>query len=211
VRATHPGYLATESTARVVAGDGQPPLVRLQLQADASGGTYTELQHWRGFIECGVGSDGEGQEAANHSYLPCALANSAVATDNIHDFFFGGTRVPDVAQAELVWSGTQPLGNDLQLDFPSTGPNLSGGKGDWAVVAGPSPLVLAGNATQIRAGLGNSTEHVDVRVLAGTTQLATLTLQQGFDVYMTYFYGFAPRPGWTMFSDGPCDSPAQCG
>ena len=45
---------------------------------------------------------------------------------------------------------------------------------------------------------------LDYRVLASP-------LQQRFDVYATFFYGFVPREGWAFVNDGPCAGPADCG
>jgi hypothetical protein len=209
VKASKEDFAERQVTVHVVAGDESPEVVRLLLAANASLQPYANVQKWSGFLACGVGTDGGGQ--AGRSVLPCAAIQSTgvVHSDTVHDFPFNSAEVPAWAQAEMVWKGTQAFGNDLKMDFPSTGLNV-GGNGSWAASAGGSPLTVAVDTPTIVGALGSGASNIEVRVLPGSTQPVTVTLQQGFDVFMSYFFGFTPRDGWTFVADGACDAPDQC-
>jgi Carboxypeptidase regulatory-like domain len=202
------GYFEAQQSAEVVAGIEEPPIVKVQLAVDVENQPFTELLTWTGFFGCGVGTNGGGGIGFN----PCAVDNIAcefadvclLNTANTHEFHFGASRLPDFAQAEMVWEGTQALGNELNLGWHESG------TADFKGTSGPSPLVLPATQEEILDAHDANITHLLVRVFPGSNTELTVTLQQTFDVYVTYFYGFVPREGWAFVTDGACTSPAEC-
>jgi hypothetical protein len=153
----------------------------------------------KGFLQCGAGFNVPLQPSTN----PCAFTGS----DNVHSFPYS-TPVADFSQAEMVWEGTQPMGNYLHMGY-----NVAG-TSDWKTADGASPLTLRANATEVRHAYGDDANvtEVKVRVFPSTTnpQLVTVITNQDFQVYVTHFYNFQPREGWTFVADGECLRPEQC-
>lgn len=193
------GYFPVQSSAVVVAGVAEPPIVKVQLLIDAASQPYTELLQWGAFLQCGAAIPMVG------SLNPCALTGS----DNVHDFPFGSSRIPDFAQAEAVWTGTQPLGNYLSFGFYDPDSLAS----NWKSVNTGSPAVVNATTEEIVDALDEEAEQLIVRLFPGTGPDGTnptVVVEQRYDVYVTYFYGFAPRAGWVFAADGYCATPAQC-
>jgi hypothetical protein len=194
------GFTDAQQSADVVAGVADPPIVKVQLLADPANQPFTEILQWTAFLECGGAIPQVG------STNPCAVADS----DNVHDFAFGGGRVPDFVQAEAIWTGTQPAGNYLSMGFYVDNPLLA----DWKGVDGESPLTLNAQKSEIQEAAGDNAANVTVRLFPGTGPGGTnptLVLNQQYDIYVTNFYGFVPRDGWTLAADGACNDPDQCG
>jgi hypothetical protein len=210
------GYFEAQQSTDVVAGVAEPPIVKVQLAVDAANQPFTELLTWTGFFGCGMGTNFGGvlppPAPQRLGFNPCAVDALAceiadvclLNTANTHDFFFGASRIPDFAQAEMVWQGTQALGNELNLGWHDEGTS------DFKGTSGPSPLVLPATQEEILAAHDANITSLLVRVFPGSNTELTVTLQQTFDVYVTYFYGFVPREGWAFVTDGACTSPAQC-
>ena len=206
------GYFTVQASATVVAGVAEPPIVKVQLVFDVANQPFTELQQWTGFFGCGAGTNGAGGPVGG-SVNPCAVDAIAcdffdaclMGTANVHEFPFSAARVPDFAQAEMVWSGTQPLGNYMNLGWYDEGVS------DFKGATGESPLVVPTTRDEVVEAHDENITALTVRVFPGSDQELTLTMQQRFDVYVTYFYGFVPREGWTFHADGACVSPAECG
>lgn len=202
------GHFTVQTSAEVVAGVENPPIVKVVLVVDEATQPFTEMLQWSGFFACGVGTNAGGGIGVN----PCAVdaivcGQSGICllgSSNTHDFPFGTDRVPDLAQAEAVWEGTQALGNDLYLGWHESG------TADFTGVGGPSPLVLPATKEQIVDAHGENTTSLLARIFPGDSSPLTVTLQQRFDVFVTYFYGFVPREGWAFVVDGACTSPEQC-
>ena len=203
------GYFDVQGSAVVVAGDKDPPITKLTMLADVANQPFTELLQWTGFFGCGTGTNAGGGIGFN----PCAVDATAcqfadvclLNTANTHTFAFGAAgRIPDFAQAEMSWEGTQPLGNALNLGWHDSGTS------DFKSTSGESPLILPTNRTEILEAHEEDIESLLVRVFPGTGQELTVTLQQRFDVYVTYFYGFEPREGWAFVTDGACLAPQDC-
>ena len=196
------GYQAIQSSATVVAGLKEPPVTRMIMTVDNATSPFVELQNWRAFLQCGAGAPVDNPVSGPHTTVnPCFETGS----DNVHDFNFGAGAMPDYAQGEAVWTGTQPLGNRLQFGYYDPASLAT----NWKTVDGPSPLILPATPEEITAAVGNGTDHLTIRVFAGTDQ-PTVVVNQGYDVYMQYFYNFVPRAGYTFANDGPCDPITVC-
>jgi hypothetical protein len=203
------GYFSVQASAVVVAGVAEPPIVKVQLVVDVANQPFTELLQWNGFFGCGTGTNAGGGIGFN----PCAA--DAIACDeadvcllnssNTHFFTFGTAQMPDFGQAEAIWTGNQPLGNALNLGWHDEG------TADYKSTSGESPLVLPTTQEEILEAHDSDIEGLLVRIFPGTGQELTVTVQQRFDVYVTYFYGFVPREGWAFVTDGPCAGAEDCG
>lgn len=182
-----PGYVAIQSSAQVVAGQAEPPLVKIILTADPTKAPFVELQNWKAFLQCGAGVPLGG------SWNPCLFTGS----DNVRYFAFGAGVLPMFGQAEAVWEGTQPLGNTLWLQFGTQ-------RG-----VGESPMVHRLDADGIDESAGDDDEDIMVRVFAGD-ESPTVVINQAYDIYVSYFYHFVPREGYMFAIDGPCDPVQSC-
>lgn len=211
LQASKAGYLGVQQSVTVVAGQKDPPITKIKLAIDVENQPYAELLQWTGFFGCGFGTNGGGLRSTGVNpcaadALVCDVAGVCLLnTANTHTFNFGGSSVPDFAQAEMLWEGTQSFGNSLNLGWHDEGTS------DFKSISGESPLILPTNRTEILAAHEDTIDNLLVRVFPGTGSELTVTLQQRFDVYVTYFYGFEPREGWAFALDGPCSTPQQCG
>lgn len=202
------GHLEAQASTDVVAGVEEPPIVKVVLPIDAENQPFTELLTWTGFFGCGVGTNAGGGIGFNPCALDALLCSEAgvclLNTANTHTFPFGGPDIPDLAQAEMAWEGTQPLGNDMNLGWHDEG------TADFKGSSGPSPIIVPATYDEIVEAHDEDIDSLLARVFPGSTQELTLTLQQRFDVYVTYFYGFTPREGWAFVTDGACATPETC-
>jgi hypothetical protein len=197
--ASKPGYFPVQASATVVAGVDEPPIVKIQLLIDVANQPYTELLQWSGFLQCGAAIPFVG------SLNPCAFTGS----DNVHDFPFGSNRTPDFSQAEAVWTGTQPLGNYLSFGFYDPDSLAS----NWKSVNMGSPAVVNATQDEVVEAVGEEADKLIVRLFPGTGPDGTnptVVVEQRYDVYVTYFYGFVPPPGWIFVVDGPCLDAEPC-
>lgn len=205
------GYFEVQASATVVAGVAEPPIVKVQLVVDVENQPFTELLQWTGFFACGIGTNGGGVTSVGVNpcavdALTCDVADVCLlGSSNTHTFEFGTARVPDLAQAEAVWTGNQPLGNALNLGWHDEG------TADFKGISGESPLILPATYDEIVEAHDANITSLLVRIFPGSNQELTVTTQQRFDVYVTYFYGFVPREGWAFVNDGACATPEQCG
>lgn len=205
------GYHSVQASADVVAGETEPPITKVLLAVDQAAQPFTEMLQWSGFLGCGFGTNFAGLRGGA-SVNPCAA--DAIACDlagvcllntaNTHTFDFGGGRVPDHAQAEMTWDGTQAFGDGLNLGW------FDSGTADFKSISGESPLILPTNRTEIIEAHDENITSLLVRVFPGTGSELTVSLQQRFDVFVTYFYGFTPREGWAFSIDGQCFAPEDC-
>ena len=210
------GYFEVQASASVVPGVAEPPIVKVQLIVDAASQPFTEILQWTGFFACGAGSNlgnppppapsGVGVNPCAVDAIACEFTGvCTLGSSNTHTFEFGGGRLPDFGQAEAVWTGTQPLGNALNLGWHDEGTS------DYKSISGESPLILPTTQEEMVAAHDENITSLLVRIFPGNEQELTVTLQQRFDVYVTYFYGFLPREGWSFVADGPCTTPEECG
>ncbi len=199
---TKAGYLATQQSVAVVAGQTEPPVTKVQLVLDAAQQPFVELYQWTGFLQCGV-------NLVARSVNPCAFSGS----DNVHEFGWSAPgRLPDFAQAEAIWEGTQPAGNWLSMNFWD--PEGATGTESCYVVNSQSPAILNATQQMIVDCEGEDASKMTVRLFPGasdgTPPQPTVLANQQYDVYIQYFFGFVPRAGYTLAAEGPCDTPAKC-
>jgi hypothetical protein len=220
VSVSKPGFVAAQSSTEVVAGVAEPPILKVLLTADPTTAPYVATYVFDGFIEC--------------SFSLVAVGFAACSSAEQFNDRFSDTyeidRLPDWAQAEMVWDSTQAASEDLGLVF-SVPPRESTLYDNYAEAGGPSPLTIQANQTTM-AEYGVLEQGVIFRVfnepiegtetgdpvngddclerpqLGGCTTGFGFTVEQSFQVYTNLFYGFTPDPEWRFIEDGPHPVPA---
>lgn len=196
------GYTTVQQSATVVAGDAEPPLIKVQLMADPTNMAFATVEIWEGFISCAATAGADGA-----AYAGGHVCDESMGSRYIHEFAFADGRYPAYIQDEVVWDNTQPLGDTLAPGY------YRGGVTDWKGVSGPSPLLLTATDDELRAeekAQGTNLTSVTVRVFPGQSNGAVVTSNQAFTIYHTVFYGFTPREGWLFSVDGACEPAEKC-
>lgn len=221
-----PGYATAQASADVVAGEAEPPITKVLLQADPSSLPYLEAYTFDGFLECGVTTPAVGVALC---LAPNLVLGTNVTTDKTQVTYPVGDRHPLWAQTEMVWESTQAAGGEMALMYSYT---ADCGLYCDHEVDGTSPLLLQANATMVDTILANMTGFyvrvfnsdldetdpgldavctpVPDPVLGATWCLANgvgATVEQRFAHYTHLFYGYAPPPEWRFTSGEPVPSP----
>jgi hypothetical protein len=208
------GFVTAQSSADVVPGLAEPDVVKVQLTADAATRPYVDTYVFSGFVEC-----------MTPNVALCGLVND-LAGEVTHDnsqVVYELSRVPTWVQTEMIWRSTQAAGGEMSVMY-SYGD--CGGFFCDHEAAGPSPLLLVANETDIATiGLGDGTDlyiRTFTKAMPGTeacfpagvpevggacTGPAGLTLEQGFEYYTHVFYGYQPPEGWRFSSGDPVPQP----
>lgn len=188
VSVTKLGYKEAQQSIEVVAGDERPPIAKIRLIASPEDLPQAITQNWDGYLACGAGTP-------VGSVNPCADAGS----DNVHNFTVEG--VPDYLQVEMVWRGTNVLGDTLNIGLLDPNGLLS----DFAGADCASPCIFRVNKELLTANLGEDFQEYTVRVFPGSGadgMGASVVLEQGFSVYVTEFHRFEPDADWAFVEDG---------
>ncbi len=179
------GFGKVQQSVSVEAGVDKPPVVRILLESDPSSMPYTEIVVFEGYLQCGAGIGGVG------STNPCALADSVNTFDSyVNDGL-------NMTQLEMVWKGTNVLGDGLSIGILRPG-TLS----NFVNSDGPSPRILPVSGALLEEEHGEGYESYLIRVFPGTSQPLSLVVEQRFTIYDTHFYGFAADEGWSFVEDG---------
>ncbi|HUR61550.1 MAG TPA: carboxypeptidase-like regulatory domain-containing protein [Candidatus Thermoplasmatota archaeon] len=180
------GFADTQTSAGVEAGVSDPPIVKVQMLADASTQPSFDLYHFRGFLQCNV--------AVPLFFFPCeAPFYGSVGNDDFSASYNVTGNVTWV-HTSLVWTPTQPVGTELYMNVGTPEEEIVGYTG------GPSPQVVdisGKDATQFEDGV------VVIEVSGNGEQgLAGAELNQDFDAYVVVFHGFEPLEGYSYWKDG---------
>lgn len=202
------GYQSQQASAVVIAGVGEPDMVRIQLLRDPLTTPYVVPFQFTGFLRCSL------------SYI----ALCGALPDETGDSFmveFPLTSQPDWINMEAVWDGTQPTGDQMNLNMGTT---PAGPATTCCSAQGPSPLLTQANKTAIlEYGIGleknligrmfawemegtGIDDHTGMCIpLPGLTtycQGPGMALDQEFELFAHVFYHYAPPPEW-RFTDDP--------
>jgi hypothetical protein len=100
--ATKPGFVPTQVSADVVAGDDSPNAVKVLLAADPANAPFIQPHHLDGYITC--------------SLRPMFIAVQCPgAGGNIVNANYEMSRTPTWIQGEMTWESTQATGDELSL------------------------------------------------------------------------------------------------
>jgi Carboxypeptidase regulatory-like domain len=219
VHAEKAGFVAAQSTADVVAGVDDPPVVKILLTADATTAPYVATFIFEGFIECS-----ESFVAAGH-----ATCSQAGLPNDKFDVTYNPDRQPQWIQSEMHWESTQAVSPGLHVAYSVPGEGLL--LDNPVEAGGPSPLLLQANETMVEQldvmgdnGLFirvfnepiegtrpsdpvNGDDCLDRPALGGCANGVGVTIEQSFTIITNIFYGFAPDPAWRYAVDGPAAPP----
>ncbi|HJQ93640.1 MAG TPA: carboxypeptidase-like regulatory domain-containing protein [Candidatus Thermoplasmatota archaeon] len=223
VRATKAGFADTVAQA-VLGANEEPPLLKLVLVPDLSTLAYAETQAIEGYVECGM-------YGASFRYAACGTGNVAsliaCSTFNVclgnltQDRYIVAqsfARQPDFLVAEVVWTPTQALGEQLQVYIGAATPEdlAAASTNDYNGTIGPSPLYVTMNKTMlVDSKLGHEAMFLSQTFAAPSVKPCEfgacgvgLVVQQRFTYYLTSFFGFEPAKEWRFVADGPALPPA---
>jgi len=216
LKVVKPGYEEVQVSTDVVAGEAEPPVLKVQLARNPSTSPYVQVFQFQGHMACSL------------SYI--ALCGLPVVQDAAEDRFLATFTLdgpPMWINMESVWEGTQPTGDQMNLNMGRT----PAGPGTTCCTAqGPSPLLVTANQTVIADG-GIGTEGdlvgrmfswemegtgiddhtgqcVPVPTLTTYCQGPGVALDQDFELFVHAFYNFVPRDGWRFTVEGSPDVPA---
>lgn len=239
VAVTKVAYVPAQTTAEVVVGIHDPPLVRLQLAYVPSEAPFvTELLH-SGFAQCIL-------PGANLCFIinfyPCLVAQTVgqpctgnlTSDDSVFHIVESVTdaqRHPTWTQVEMVWDSTQPVTDWLSFRVSPYAWSDGGGIDDRAInTAGKSPVLFTRNQTQAQDwdlgavfGEGEAKGLALETFSAGNDLTCTgpqrpyinscsslgLVLNQKIDFFFHFFYGYAPPEGWRLSVEGSVPEPPR--
>lgn len=219
LRVEKPGYLPAQQGVQVVANVAEPPIVKVLLEVDPVSAPYVELYQFDGFIECSVSAVLAG----------VALCNAAGSENDVFIEEYDLGRVPDFVQAEMVWSSTQAVSDEMNLLLSAPGESTL--LDNYAEAEGESPQVAKANRTTLEHyGVGAGTtlmirvfnapvegtrppdpvggdDCVDRPALGGCLTGVGVTANQEFTVFSHVFHNFLPAEGWQFSVDGAPPAP----
>ncbi len=209
------GWMPITSQARVEAGVDVPPAVRIQMAEDLATTPSFLSFNFKGHMGCSL------------SYI--ALCGLPVIDELTNDDFLATFPIdtpPDHATIESIWQGTQPTGDQMNLNFGATpaGPSTT-----FNTSQGPSPLFTSANRTMLAEGKVGAGEDLVGRMFAwemeGTgiddhtgqcvpvvlttyCQGPGMALSQDFEFFVHVFYNFQPDGEWRFSMDGDPSPPS---
>ncbi len=230
------GFATIQQSVDVVAGDEEPPIVRILMEPNRSANPYYLQTHHRGFISCGFLTANFVWDA--DSCDPTGAAGYAARDDSRPRFEVSAP--PTYLQTEITWEPTQALGDQLVViespcESANTDAACDSGDGRLCNNVGPAPIICRMNQTHSGSRLADGTywenngvglnesrlgqaghTGFEVAVYAGCFNGCVLgavgvgvDFEQTFDVYNTYFYGYEPPADWSLLKDGTVPPPPK--
>lgn len=221
------GYFSVQASADVVAGDPEPPLVRVILKANPVAKPFWQASTYEGYIQC-----------TTSVLVLCGIANVLTGDDITNDRFAWDQYFASNAsliQAEMVWDTTQALSPELYFElealndacekddderYESVGSFLNN-------TSGVSPIYATINQTQVEAWDIGEVCPVWVSIFSGGVSGAPcldavpdplnrvpgwcvgFTVQQRFTMFFHTFHGYMPPAGWRFAEQGDPPEPPQ--
>ena len=206
------GFFAVQQSAEVIAGDSEPPVVKVLMRADANYQPYVSQFVYEGWIECTTsflvlcGAPNTIEPILCEAYGACYgnLTNDRFTWN----FYYA----PNMTwlQTEMVWESSQSLSPEFGLEMETL---ASGCEGDdyYFFAGGPSPIVWGVNGSVVEeteVALGPECP-VYYSVFAGGNAGVPVgfTLQQRFTAFSFAFYSYAPPEGWSFAETGEVPEP----
>ncbi len=189
------GFVKVQASATVEAGVDKPPVLRVQLTADASYNPHFATQVYKGLYQCGTSV-----------IVVCAAPNILLGQGTTED-----SSTPDIyveagamlVQTEMIWESTQAVSPELYFEMETIGHECTGGT-FLTSASGPSPIrgrVLNESLASHNVGENCPIYHsVFAGGIAGTP--VGFSVQQDFTWYITEFHGYMPPEDWWFTVDG---------
>jgi hypothetical protein len=190
LQASLDGYVEVQQSVDVVAGVDAPEAVRILLARIPQATPFVEMLSAKIHLTGAVWATVPGVFGGGVSIGNLIGEGNYVFRSDITP---GGT----IAQTELVWEATQPLG---EIGAGCGGTFDGDEEVQTACFEGASPIVARANAT----GDNLSADAVSYSFWARPFDPAPVGLQfdQAIDVFIAVFHNFLPRDGWTFTGDG---------
>ncbi len=205
------GFLPVQQSVDVVAGDAEPPIMKVLMEIDGSFNPYYMEQSMQGFIEC---TSSHLVLCGAPDLLKCILFDLCdPITNDRYTPTVGYDQNPTWVQTEIAWQSTQPLGESLYLEVETEANTdyITGSEG-------ASPVMIAINETTLEehqiGGEGNGiyysifsgyfmSQEVPDPVTGGSRTVgAGATFQQEVSFFFHSFYGYEPGD-WRFTSGEP--------
>lgn len=203
------GFFSVQSSADVVAGQAEPPIVKILLKTDVASIPFWQAQEYEGYIQCTT-------SVLVLCGAPAILTGQELTNDRFAwDQYFASNA--SHIQAEMVWDSTQALSPELYFEmealndacvkdddpkYDSVGRFLNN-------TSGTSPVYSTINQTEVEAWNIGEVCPVWMSIFsggAGGTPVG-FTVQQKFTMYFHTFHGYLPPPGWRFAVDGTPPNP----
>lgn len=135
------GHIAAQTSAEVVAGVSDPPIVKVLLDVDPASRPQVELYHLDGFIACSVRPMFIG--------LQCGFVGGVTGESDVVNADYTLPQIPDWIQSEMIWKSTQTFGEELSLAIRCLSNSERCPDGQLTIVRaeGKSPQIAAINRT----------------------------------------------------------------
>ena len=226
------GYASgIQQSVEVVAGESEPPIVKILLTADPSTVPFVLPSVYRGFISC---SFKVANQVAGASTCDPTGALGYRDRDDASPVF-DAPREPAYYQSEMTWQSSQQLGNQL-VTIQWACPALDDcGDDDFRLcnVRGVAPLTCRVNGTTGGGGggvgikdaqLGTNNTFFQTRMFANCSPCiydsgvdpaglgfmgVGVVLEQTFEVYNHLFFGYLPPTDWTFLANGKVPPPPK--
>lgn len=200
------GFKGVQQSADVVAGEAEPPVIKVLLLQDAATAPFVEAQVYDGYIECTT-------SVLVLCGAPAILTGQQLTNDRFawDQYFTDGA---SLLQAEMMWDSTQPLSPELYFELETLNDGCENNNEDIGrfmnSTSGASPIYATINQTEIQAWSIGQTCPVWVSIFSGGVAGTPVgaTVQQRFAMYFHGFYNHLPNPGWRFSVDGPPAPPA---
>lgn len=212
VIARKPGFTPSQTSVEVVAGDNEPPVVRLTLEIDQGFvRPFATAQKQAGYIECTTnfvavcGAPNIVSQALCTGELdpipPVCAGNVTSDKFGFYIFYPGGETM---VQSEMFWQSTQSLSTQLTLSMENIAGCEAENNAYIESVTGDSPIYQIADAADLEAGTIGGTCGIWHSIFSGDTAglPAGITLQQKFEIISHAFYGFLPPEGYRFSVDG---------
>lgn len=211
IQVTKPGFRSVQASATVVAGEADPPIVRVLLDRLASADPYLEHFKLNGFYECGFGTvvitdscdfayrtvwDGYNESAPPPAPRPLPLPRSPTASQNTQ-FVDVGADTWTIIQ-EAFWSDSNVPAMMISLDETPI---------DNACDCSPSYMILEAAASPTYNRLDTVDENGKTDEPAGVRAAArgflpfgdpSFALNFGFVILTSLFHNYPAPEGWTF-------------
>lgn len=192
-------YTTVQQSVEVVAGVDNPEAIKILLAAIPRATPFIEALNamifisGSGWVELpGVGGTG------------ITVGGAGVLSSGNWNFEVEIQPNGTVAQTELNWDPTSPLGENGR----AAGGTYDGNTGiDTAIVTGAAPLAIRANATEGEDTADNVYYSFYAWASAGTP--VGFAFNQQVDVFVHVFHNFLPNDGWLFSRDGEHPIPSR--
>lgn len=214
VEASKFGFNGVQQSVDVVAGDAEPPVVRMLLTTNPAEVAYVSAQQASGFILCTTSVVAVcGAPEVVNELIVCDIFQVCLGplTPDRFGFYLYYEPNATMVQAEMLWDSTQTLSTQLSLSME----NIEGCEADSNEyvegVSGDSPIYNIADQEELERGTIGGECGIWYSVFSGDTAGTPLgvTVQQKFDIYSHAFYGYAPFEGWRLTEHGEPPQPPR--